>query len=45
MTVAFQVAAVVLGSLAIVAAFIVVRWWLGWPDELIDAFLRGWRGE
>jgi hypothetical protein len=42
---ALEIAFVVTGATAVAAGLIILRWWLGWPDELIDAFLKGLRGE
>jgi hypothetical protein len=35
---------VVVGALTVAMALIVLRWWLGWHDPLIDAFFKGLRG-
>jgi methionyl-tRNA synthetase len=45
MTKALEIVVVVIAATTLAAGLIVLRWWLGWPDELIDAFLKGLRGE
>jgi hypothetical protein len=44
MTRALEIVVVVIAATTLAAGLIVLRWWMGWPDELIDAFLKGWRG-
>jgi hypothetical protein len=45
MTRALEIVVVVIAATTLAAGLIMLRWWLGWSDELIDAFLKGLRGE